>query len=116
MALNDLRNRKKKKVGSNWVGENTTWVGRNDNVIASKAGRQKKTSSGKKVTGGQGGRKTRYSSGVKSRTDLLAGAKKLAKHVGDGLSMAKGPTNRKPKVNKPKKKKRTYFADTSQWD
>ena len=115
MAKIDLRNRNKKKVGSKFVGANSTWVGRSGNVIAPKAGSQK-SSSKSSVKGGQGGVKSRYSSGVKSRTDLLAGAKKLAKHVGDGLSMAKGPTNRKPKVNKPKKKKRPYFADTSQWD
>ncbi len=105
MALNDLRNRKKKKVGSNWVGENTTWVGRNDNVIAPKAGSQKKKLN----------QKSRYSSGVKSRTDLLAGVKNLVKNLGDrskyndnnyGLSMAKGSTNRKPKKVLKQKRKR----------
>jgi hypothetical protein len=72
MALRDLRNRNNNKPGSSWVGANSTWVGRSGNTIAPKAGSQKKTSSGKKVTGGQGGVKSRYSSGVKSRDTLKA--------------------------------------------
>ena len=107
MAKIDLRNRFKKNVGSKFVGANSTWVGRSGNVIAPKAGSQKKTSSGKKVAGGQGGVKSRYSSGVKSREDLKSTPKPY-----------KSPYERKHGRKPPrgKKKRRSHFADTSQWD
>jgi hypothetical protein len=104
MALRDLRNRNNNKPGSSWVGANSTWVGRSGNTIAPKAGSQKKTSSGKKVTGGQGGVKSRYSSGAKkneNRQSLLSKVGTRIKNAPD--RWRKRLTGESTKPTKPKR-------------
>jgi hypothetical protein len=112
MALYDPRKFKQKKKGSNWVGGNSTWVGRDNKIIAPSA-KHNKTALFKERAGDDIGKTRRNQKG---RANLLAGVKNLVRHVGSGLSMAKGPTNRKPTTTTKKTKKRkSRHTRHTQW-
>ena len=115
MALVDLRKRGKKKAGTTWINSNNKIIqarpGTKEKVGDDISKHRKKTTTPKRPVGGQGGRKSRYSGVVKKNKNRESLLSKI------GTRIKNAPSRWKKRLTpKPKKKKKAFFADTTQWD